>query len=208
MPNMPPALQVSPDCVFVLPWHGLQCWTGSRSRQLFSWGGTHRQQLCLWDSSSVSWAGPCHKIFWCSGSVLCLVLRLKEQVRPEVKRTWSGKSFCLSCWELCCESMKHYKTWRCHKTQLWGFPVWRSKTQGTDTSHYACPASPGASLTLSLAQGPVPAQSVVVSPCPCPAGPKGAASPYCSLKKTIQKIWHCCFHFFLSIYVLHIQLRE
>lgn len=48
-------------------------------------------------------------------------------------------------------------------------------------------APPGASLTLPLAQGPVPAQSVAVSPCPLPCWPQGSSQPLLLPKENYSK---------------------
>lgn len=166
----------------------------------FPEGKPHRQQLCIrCDSSSVTWTGPRYKVFWYGCSVLCLVLVLKEQLRPEVKGTWFGKSFCLSCWELCCEYVKHYKTWSYHKTQLRGFPAWRSKAQGTDTSHCACPASPGASHSPGSLCQPSPWLSVPVPALLAPREQPALIAPWRKPFKRLD-VSALIFHFMPCIY--------
>lgn len=158
-------------------------------------GGT---ALPLLQSSSVTWACPCNKLFWDGHFVPFLFLVLREQLRPELKGIWFGKSFFLSCWELHHESIKRYRAWSFHKTQLPVFPIGRSKTEGTNRSYCPCPASP----TLPMALDPM-----VISPCPsdavgccspCPAIPEGAASPSCSLTKIVWEIEQFSFKFCLS----------
>lgn len=187
--------------------HWLRCWVGSRSRQRFPEGKPHGQQLCLrCNCSSVTWAGPHHKIFWHGCSVLHLPgcgTQRPGETRAEGDLIWEKLLFellravlwilevqqntripqdsFLRASSLEIQTSRHWHISLCLPSFIWGLP---------DPAH-----------------GPGPCASPVCG-CPCPAGPKGAASHYCSLKKTVQETWHFRFNFFLSFYVLHIQLRE
>lgn len=200
MQKMPPALQVSPDCVSVpvLPWPRLQCWAGSRSRQCFSWGETP-QAAAL----PPMWQLICHLGWPLSQAFLawlfCAVLGSGPQ--RAVETCTEGD---LIREKLCCESMKSYKIWRYHKTQLRGFPVWISKTRGTERSRCACPASPWACPWPKTLCQPSPWLSV-----PAPAlWPQGSSQPLLLPKENRSRDLTFQLSFFSFIHVLHIQLRE
>lgn len=209
MQKMPPALQVSPDCVFVLPWHGLQCWVGSRSKQCFSWGETPQaaalpqmwqlichlgwplsQNFLTWLLCAVPSSGPQRAVeTWAEGDLIWEKLLFKllramlwiHEILQNMK-ILQDSSPRVSSLEI--QNSRHWHVSLCLPSLTWGLP---------DPAH-----------------GPGPCASPVggCQSLPCPAGPKGAASPYCSLKKTVQEIWRFSFNIFLSFYVLHIQLRE
>lgn len=196
----PPALQVSPDCVFVLPWHGLQCWAGSRSKQWFSWGETP-QAAALHQMWQLICHLDCPPLQSFLIRLFCAVLSSGPQRAIE---TWGEGDLI---WEkllfkllrVCCESVKHYKTWSYHKTQLRGFPVWRSKAQGTDTSHCACPASPGASHSPGSLCQPSPWLSVPVPALLAPREQPALIAPWRKPFKRLD-VSALIFHFMPCIY--------